>query len=94
MVCGRTAMKQPTIMSDVMGNGQCDQGCLAGVELVCHDEVVPLQKRIETERDDSDLEEVKNTERHLLFVAWTRARNQLLATGVEPGFGFPEDLRM
>jgi hypothetical protein len=33
------------------------------------DEVIPLRERIETGVDDADLEEVCNTERHLLYVA-------------------------
>ena len=36
--------------------------------MACDDEVVPLQSRIETVTDDSDLEEVYVTERHLLYV--------------------------
>ncbi len=55
-------------------------------------EVIPLQARIETVSDDSDLEEVYNTERHLLYVACTRARDFLLVTGVEPASEFLEDL--
>ena len=50
------------------------------------------QRRIETVADDSDLKEVYDTERHLLYVACTRARDRLLATGVEPGSEFLEDL--
>ncbi len=46
----------------------------------CDDEVIPLQERIETVTDDTDLEEVYNTERHLLYVACTRARDHLLVT--------------
>ena len=38
----------------------------AVVVMACDDEVTPLQERIETVVDDSDLEEVYNTERHLL----------------------------
>jgi hypothetical protein len=34
--------------------------------------------------DDSDLEEVYDTESHLLYVACTRARDQLLVTSVSP----------
>ena len=34
--------------------------------MACDDEVIPLQERIETVADDADLEEVYNTERHLL----------------------------
>ena len=37
--------------------------------MACDDEVIPLQSRIESVSDDSDLEEVYNTERHLLYVA-------------------------
>jgi len=54
----------------------------------------PLQERIETVTDDSDLEEVYNTERHLLYVACTRARDHLLVTGVDSASEFLDDLRM
>ena len=43
----------------------------------CDDEVIPMQERIESIADESDLEEVYNTERHLLYVACTRARDHL-----------------
>ncbi|MDG4602601.1 MAG: 3'-5' exonuclease [Defluviicoccus sp.] len=59
--------------------------------IACDDEVLPLQERIEAVSDESDLEEVYNTERHLLYVACTRARDQLLVTGVEPGSEFLGD---
>lgn len=62
--------------------------------MACDDEVIPLQSRIETVAEDSDLEEVYNTERHLLYVACTRARDQLLVTGVEPISEFLDDLRL
>jgi ATP-dependent exoDNAse (exonuclease V) beta subunit len=42
--------------------------------------------------DESDLEEVYDTERHLLYVACTRARDHLLVTGVEPAAEFLDDL--
>ena len=61
--------------------------------MACDDEVIPLQERIETVTDDSDLEEVYNTERHLLYVACTRARDHLLVTGVDPASEFLDDLR-
>ncbi len=56
------------------------------------DEVVPLQSRIEEVTDESDLEEVYDTERHLLYVACTRARDHLLVTAVGAGSGFLGDL--
>ncbi len=62
------------------------------VVMACDDEVVPLQERIEHVADDADLEEVYNTERHLLYVACTRARDQLLVTGVDPASEFLDDL--
>jgi superfamily I DNA/RNA helicase len=64
------------------------------VVVACDDEVIPLQERIETVVDDSDLEEVYNTERHLLYVACTRARDHLLMTSVGPASEFLDDLRM
>ncbi|KRE09489.1 DNA helicase [Bosea sp. Root381] len=63
------------------------------VVMACDDEVIPLQERIESVADDADLEEVYNTERHLLYVACTRARDHLLLTGVEPASEFLDDLR-
>jgi len=60
--------------------------------MACDDEVLPLQERIEAVADDSDLEEVYNTERHLLYVACTRARDRLLVSGVRPGSEFVEDM--
>jgi Rad3-related DNA helicase len=61
--------------------------------MACDDEIVPLQERIETVGDDADLQDVYDTERHLLYVACTRARDYLLVTGVEPGSEFLDDLR-
>ena len=66
----------------------------AVVVAACDDEVLPLQARIEAVTDDADLEEVYNTERHLLYVACTRARDHLLVTSVEPASEFLDDLRM
>ena len=64
----------------------------AVVVAACDDEILPLQARIEAVADDADLEEVYNTERHLLYVACTRARDQLLVTGVDPVSEFLDDL--
>ena len=66
----------------------------AVVVMACDDEIIPLQERIETVADDADLEEVYNTERHLLYVACTRARDHLLVTSVAPASEFLDDLRM
>jgi superfamily I DNA/RNA helicase len=64
----------------------------AVVVMACDDEVIPLQERIETVADDADLEDVYNTERHLLYVACTRARDHLLVTGAAPASEYLDDL--
>lgn len=65
----------------------------AVIVMACDDEVIPQQSRIETAAEESDLEEVYQTERHLLYVACTRARDSLLVTGVKPMSEFLEDLK-
>ncbi len=62
--------------------------------MACDDDIIPSQKRIETVADVADLEEVYDTERHLLYVACTRARDHLLVTSVDPASEFLDDLRM
>lgn len=65
----------------------------AVVVMACDDEVLPLQSRIEAVADEAGLDEVYETERHLLYVACTRAREHLLITGVSPGSEYIQDLR-
>ena len=60
--------------------------------VACDDEIIPSQKRIEEITDQADLEEVYNTERHLLYVACTRARDGLIVTGADPESEFLDDL--
>ncbi len=62
------------------------------VVMACDDDVIPQSDRIESVADDADLEEVYNTERHLLYVACTRARDHLLVTGITPMSEFVDDL--
>ncbi|MDI1350851.1 UvrD-helicase domain-containing protein [Aquabacterium sp.] len=66
----------------------------AVVVMACDDEVIPLQERVEAVTDDADIEEVYNSERNLLYVACTRARDRLLVTSAEPSSEFLEDLRV
>lgn len=65
----------------------------AVVVMACDDEVLPLQARIESVADAADLEEVYNTERHLLYVACTRARDHLLVTSGDGPSEFLDDLQ-
>ncbi|MFD0986245.1 3'-5' exonuclease [Methyloligella solikamskensis] len=60
--------------------------------IACDDDILPLQERIETVADEGELDEVFETERHLFYVACTRARDHLLVTGVEPASEFFADL--
>ena len=62
--------------------------------MACDHNIVPLDERITNVVDESELEEVYNTERHLLYVAATRARECLLITGVDPISEFVEDMKM
>jgi len=60
--------------------------------MACDNEVIPLQSRIESAAEESELDEVFDSERHLLYVACTRARDQVAVTGVAPGSEFLADL--
>lgn len=64
------------------------------VVMACDDEIIPLQERIEMVTDDGDLQEVYDTERHLLYVACTRARDHLLVTSGDVPSEFLDDMRM
>jgi superfamily I DNA/RNA helicase len=61
--------------------------------MACDDEVIPLQERIETATDASELEDVYNTERQLLYVACTRARDCLLLTSAGSPSEFLQDMQ-
>jgi ATP-dependent exoDNAse (exonuclease V) beta subunit len=72
---------------------QCTKHSRAGPAVMAgDDEGLPLQERIEAVADQAELEDVYNTERQLLYVVCTRARDQLLVTGVEPASEFLDDL--
>jgi len=60
--------------------------------MACDNEVLPSSERIDAVVEESDLDEVYETERHLLYVACTRARDRLLVSGVRPGSEFLADL--
>ncbi len=61
--------------------------------MACDDEVIPLQERIENIGDAAELQEVYETERHLLYVACTRARDHLLVSGIDPVSEFLDDMK-
>jgi superfamily I DNA/RNA helicase len=59
--------------------------------MACDDEVLPLQARVAAVADEVELDDVYETERQLLYVACTRARDRLLVSGVEPASEFLAD---
>lgn len=60
--------------------------------MACDDEVLPFAERVDSVVEESDLDDVYETERHLLYVACTRARDRLMVSGVAPGSEFLDDL--
>jgi hypothetical protein len=64
----------------------------AVVVMACDDDVLPLQSRIEAVADEVELDDVCETERQLLYVACTRARDRLMVSCVSPGSEFLSDL--
>lgn len=64
----------------------------AVVVMACDDDNLPSQERIENAADRADLDTILTTERHLLYVACTRARDRLLVSAVGPASEFLDDL--
>ena len=60
--------------------------------MACDAGLLPLESRLLAASDESALEEVYTTERHLLYVACTRARDKLSVSGRSPASEFLEDL--
>lgn len=64
----------------------------AVIVMACDDESLPLQSRVDDATDEDELREVFETERHLFYVACTRARDRLHITGVQPVSDFVADM--
>jgi superfamily I DNA/RNA helicase/mRNA-degrading endonuclease RelE of RelBE toxin-antitoxin system len=62
------------------------------VIIACDSSVIPNEVRLANAADESELEEIFETERHLLYVACTRARDFLIVSGVKPASEFIQDL--
>ena len=103
----RAAVKRARIEVFELSGAHEDQGSHVGVGtmhmakglefkavavMACDDDVLPLQSRIESVADEVELDDVYETERHLLYVACTRARDRLMISGVSPGSEFLADL--
>lgn len=64
----------------------------AVVVMACDDAVLPSAQRIASANDPSELEDIFNSERQLLYVACTRARDRLLVTAAGSGSEFLQDI--
>lgn len=64
----------------------------AVVVMACDENVLPLAERVADVADEFELDEVVATERQLLYVALTRARDRLMVSGIAPGSEFLEML--
>ena len=56
----------------------------AVVVMACDEGLLPLDERVADAADEVELDDIYETERRLLYVACTRAREHLLLTGVAP----------
>ncbi|WP_054589283.1 hypothetical protein [Sphingopyxis macrogoltabida] len=59
--------------------------------MACDQGVLPLDDRIADAADEAELDEIYETERRLLYVASTRAREYLLLSGVLPASEYLAD---
>ena len=65
----------------------------AVVVMACNEGVLPLDERVSDAADEAELDDIYETERRLLYVACTRAREHLLVTGVAPESEYLNDLK-
>ena len=60
--------------------------------MACDEGILPLDARIEDAADDAEMDDIYETERRLLYVACTRARDRLMVSGVEPASEYLADM--
>lgn len=61
--------------------------------MACDEGIIPMQSRLSSAGESADLEEIYNTERQLLYVAITRARDHLLISSSGNPSEFLDDLQ-
>ena len=87
-----TGTAEPTAMRIALRTMHVAKGFEFRAVAVMACDVVPLEARISAATDEGTLREIFNTERHLLYVACIRVRDDLHVSGVEPASEFLEDL--
>ena len=60
--------------------------------MACDEGILPLDERVADAADEAELDDIYETERRLLYVACTRARDRLHVSGVAPVSEFIADL--
>lgn len=60
--------------------------------MACDHNVIPDMQMVDELGDDADIDIILDRERHLLYVACTRARDYLGVSGVKPISEFVKDL--
>jgi hypothetical protein len=84
----RRAPPDPDATSDMAT--VCTMALAKGLEfravaiMACDEDLVPLGERLAMAATELELREIYETERHLLYVACTRARERLLVSGATP----------
>ncbi|MDI4655358.1 3'-5' exonuclease [Xanthobacter autotrophicus] len=63
----------------------------AVVVMACDEGVLPLDERVTDSAGEAELDDIYETERRLLYVACTRAREHLLLSGVTPASEYLSD---
>ncbi|MFG1375322.1 UvrD-helicase domain-containing protein [Xanthobacter autotrophicus] len=63
----------------------------AVVVMACDEGILPLDERVTDAADEAELDDIYETERRLLYVACTRAREHLLLSGVIPASEYLAD---
>lgn len=66
----------------------------AVVVMACDEGTLPLDGRVADAADEAELDDIYETERRLLYVACTRAREHLLLTGVAPTSEYLADFQV
>jgi superfamily I DNA/RNA helicase len=91
----RSAAERPRADAALIGTMHLAKGLefRAVLVMACDEDVIPSAERIADVADEFELDEVMGTERQLLYVAITRARDRAFVSGVAPGSEFLEDLR-
>jgi UvrD-like helicase C-terminal domain/AAA domain len=62
------------------------------IVMACDEGILPLDERVKDAADESELDDVYETERRLLYVACTRARERLWVSGLAPASEYLKDL--